>query len=73
MWRLLKKFREHKQLETFGSILRGWIHMIDLKQDQIKQTQRTLEEHKKDMEENKDFTYTVEEPYKEKVPIEWGI
>ncbi|XP_029609901.1 uncharacterized protein LOC115194382 isoform X2 [Salmo trutta] len=64
--------RERKQLEACVSNIRERIHLIDLKQDEIKQTQEALNEHKKDMEENKNFTYTVKEPYKEKVPTKEG-
>ncbi|XP_038831548.1 uncharacterized protein LOC120030283 [Salvelinus namaycush] len=64
--------RERKQLEACVSNLHERIHMVDLKQDEIKQTQGALCEHKEDIEKNKDFTYTVEEPYKEKVPAEKG-
>ncbi|XP_071020363.1 uncharacterized protein [Oncorhynchus clarkii lewisi] len=64
--------REREQLEACVSNLRERIHMDDLKQDEIKQTQKELCKHKKDVEENKDFTYTVEEPYKEKLPTEGG-
>ncbi|XP_045068108.1 uncharacterized protein LOC123482944 [Coregonus clupeaformis] len=62
--------RERKQLEACVSNLQGKIEMIDLKQNEIKQTQEALEKHKIDMDKNKDFSYTVEESYKEKVPIE---
>uniref|UniRef100_A0A4W5NEU5 Si:ch211-285c6.1 n=1 Tax=Hucho hucho TaxID=62062 RepID=A0A4W5NEU5_9TELE len=62
--------RERKQLEACVGNLQERIEMIDLKQNEIKQTQEALEKHKKEMDENKDFTYPGEEPYKEKVPIE---
>ncbi|XP_038831546.1 uncharacterized protein LOC120030281 [Salvelinus namaycush] len=62
--------RERKQLEAYISNLHERIEMIDLKQDEIKQTQEALEKHKKERDENKNFSYTVKEPYKEKVPIE---
>ncbi|CAB1345343.1 unnamed protein product [Coregonus sp. 'balchen'] len=58
--------RERKQLEACVSNIHEKIHMIDLKQDEIEQTQEALDKHKKEMEENKDFTYTVDMPYKEK-------
>ncbi|XP_020359439.2 uncharacterized protein LOC109906230 [Oncorhynchus kisutch] len=64
--------RERKYLEACVSNLREWIHMVDLKQDEIKQTQEALKEHKNDIEKNNNFTYTVEEPYKEKVPTKEG-
>ncbi|XP_071235011.1 uncharacterized protein [Salvelinus alpinus] len=62
--------RERKQLEACISNLHERIEMIDLKQNEIKQTQEALEKHKKERDENKDFSYIVDECYKEKVPIE---
>ncbi|XP_035609528.1 uncharacterized protein LOC118369171 [Oncorhynchus keta] len=64
--------RERKHLEACVSNLRERIHMVDLKQDEIKQTQGALKEHKYDIEENKNFTHTVDESYKEKVPTKEG-
>ncbi|XP_045073632.1 uncharacterized protein LOC123486382 isoform X1 [Coregonus clupeaformis] len=64
--------RVRKQLEACVSNVRNRIHMIDLKQDEIKQTERALENHKKYMEESKDFSYEVEEKYKGKDPTKQG-
>ncbi|XP_023993589.1 uncharacterized protein [Salvelinus sp. IW2-2015] len=64
--------KERKQLEACVSNLHERIHMIDLKQDEIKQTQEALCKHKNDIKENKDFTYAVKEAYKEKVPTKEG-
>ncbi|KAL1004807.1 hypothetical protein UPYG_G00050870 [Umbra pygmaea] len=62
--------RQRKHLESLVSNLQDRIKEIELKQKEIKGTQIALEKHTKDMEENKDFSYKVEEVYKEKVPIE---
>ncbi|XP_045068157.1 uncharacterized protein LOC123482969 [Coregonus clupeaformis] len=62
--------RERKQLEACVSNLHLRIEMIELKQNEIKQTQEALEKHKIDMDENKNFSITVPTCYKEKVPIE---
>ncbi|XP_029530209.1 uncharacterized protein LOC115137981 [Oncorhynchus nerka] len=58
--------REQKHLEECVSNIRKQVHLIDLKQNEIKQTQEALDKHKKDMEENKDFSYNVDEKYKGK-------
>uniref|UniRef100_A0A8C7ING6 AIG1-type G domain-containing protein n=1 Tax=Oncorhynchus kisutch TaxID=8019 RepID=A0A8C7ING6_ONCKI len=64
--------REQKHLEECVSNIRKQVHLIDLKQNEIKQTQEALDKHKKDMEENKDFSYTVDEKYKGKADTTEG-
>ncbi|KAG1944428.1 verrucotoxin subunit beta-like [Pimephales promelas] len=65
--------RKRKQLEANISNLQLRVHMTELKQNELKQTQEALEKHKKVGEENKNFEYEVEVPYKEKVDIDLSI
>uniref|UniRef100_A0A8L0DUQ0 Septin-type G domain-containing protein n=1 Tax=Oncorhynchus mykiss TaxID=8022 RepID=A0A8L0DUQ0_ONCMY len=64
--------RERKQLEACIINLQGRIEMIELKQNEIQQTQRALQEHKEEVKNNKNFTYYVNVPCKEKVKLETG-
>ncbi|XP_014012049.1 uncharacterized protein [Salmo salar] len=64
--------RERKRLEACIINLQERIEMIELKQNDIQQTQRALKEHKEEMESNKNFTFYVDEPYTEKVKLETG-
>ncbi|XP_016115642.1 uncharacterized protein [Sinocyclocheilus grahami] len=56
-----------KQLEAKISNLRSRVQMMELKQNELKQTQAAVEENKQDVKANKNFDYEVEVPYKEKV------
>ncbi|XP_062391789.1 uncharacterized protein LOC134079727 [Sardina pilchardus] len=62
--------RERKRLEAIVSNLQDAIKMEELKQNELKQTQRALEENKEKCENNEDFTYEVDEPYKDKSPLQ---
>nr|XP_046174344.1 uncharacterized protein LOC124007696 [Oncorhynchus gorbuscha]XP_046174345.1 uncharacterized protein LOC124007696 [Oncorhynchus gorbuscha] len=64
--------RDQKHLEECVSNIRKQVHLIDLKRNEIKQTQKALDKHKKVMEENKDFLYIVEEKYKRKADTTEG-
>ncbi|XDV48054.1 hypothetical protein PO909_017552 [Leuciscus waleckii] len=58
--------QKRKQLEANISNLQSRVQMIELKKNELKQTQEALKQNKKDVEENNDFEYEVEVPYKEK-------
>ncbi|XP_062391515.1 uncharacterized protein LOC134079445 [Sardina pilchardus] len=62
--------RERKRLEASVYNLQEAIKMEELKQNMLKQTQKALEENKEKWENNEDFSYAVDEPYKELVPID---
>ncbi|XP_056119685.1 uncharacterized protein LOC130097034 [Rhinichthys klamathensis goyatoka] len=62
--------QQQKQLEAKISDIKSHIQEIDRKQNELKQTQEDLEKHRKVVEENKNFEYEVEVPYKEKVDID---
>ncbi|XP_049909804.1 uncharacterized protein LOC126396026 isoform X2 [Epinephelus moara] len=49
------------------------IHLIDLKQNEIQQTQEALEKYEQEMKKNEEFTVEVDEPYREKEPIDGGM
>ncbi|XDV48163.1 hypothetical protein PO909_017629 [Leuciscus waleckii] len=66
-------FKQRRQLEANISNLQSRVHMTELKQNELKQTQAALEKNKKDVEENKNFEYEVEVPYKEKVDIDYSV
>ncbi|XP_028457914.1 uncharacterized protein LOC114571247 [Perca flavescens] len=48
------------------------IKLIDLKQEEIQQTQEALNKHKEEMQNNDKFTVEVDVPYKDKEPIDGG-
>ncbi|XP_048031493.1 uncharacterized protein LOC125258550 [Megalobrama amblycephala] len=62
--------QNRKQLEANISNLQSRVQTTELKQNELKQTQEALEKNKKDVEENKDFEYEVDVPYKEWVDID---
>ncbi|XP_067234823.1 uncharacterized protein [Chanodichthys erythropterus] len=62
--------QKRKQLEANINNLQSHVQTTELKQNELKQTQEALEKNKKDVEENKNFEYEVEVPYKEKVDID---
>ncbi|XP_026152438.1 uncharacterized protein LOC113124169 [Mastacembelus armatus] len=53
--------------------LQDRIKLIELKQTEIKQTQEALKKHEEKMKKNKKFTVEVDEPYKDKEPIDGGM
>ncbi|XP_031427163.1 uncharacterized protein LOC105907379 [Clupea harengus] len=68
--------RERKRLEACVYNLQDAIKMEELKQKEVQQTQSALEENRKKLEKNEDFTYEIEKAYKAKVPIQpswWKI
>ncbi|XP_067234709.1 uncharacterized protein [Chanodichthys erythropterus] len=65
--------RQRKQLEANISNLRSHVHMMELKQNELKQTQEALEKNKKDVKNNKNFENEVEVPRKVKVDINHSI
>nr|XP_055037876.1 uncharacterized protein LOC129425860 [Misgurnus anguillicaudatus] len=64
-----KVLKERMQLEANISNLQSRVQDMDIKQNELKQTQEALVKHKKDVEENNNFEYEVEVSYKEKVDI----
>ncbi|XP_041948523.1 uncharacterized protein LOC121709316 isoform X2 [Alosa sapidissima] len=61
--------RERKRLEAIVYNLQDAIKMEELKQNMLKQTQRALKKNKNKIGNNENFTYEVDEPYKDVVPI----
>ncbi|XP_016339603.1 uncharacterized protein LOC107686977 isoform X2 [Sinocyclocheilus anshuiensis] len=62
--------QKRKQLEANVSNLRSRVQMMELKQNELKQTQEAVEQNKQDVKANKNFEYEVEVPYKEWVDID---
>ncbi|XP_067234349.1 uncharacterized protein [Chanodichthys erythropterus] len=62
--------QNRKQLKANINNLQSRVQLMELKQNELKQTQEALEKNKKDVKENKDFEYEIEVPYKEKVDID---
>ncbi|XP_056119683.1 uncharacterized protein LOC130097032 [Rhinichthys klamathensis goyatoka] len=62
--------QQQKHLVANISNLKARVQMTELKQNELKQTQEALEKNKKNVEENNDFEYEVDVPYKEKVDID---
>ncbi|XP_016115645.1 uncharacterized protein [Sinocyclocheilus grahami] len=62
--------QKRKQLEANVSNLRSRVQMMELKQNELKQTQAAVEQNKQDVKANKNFEYEVEVPYKEWVDID---
>ncbi|XP_026105069.1 uncharacterized protein LOC113076595 [Carassius auratus] len=65
--------QDRKQLEANISNLQSRAQTMELKQNELKQTQEALEKYKKDVEENKNFEYEVDVVYKEKVDIDPAV
>ncbi|XP_029371550.1 uncharacterized protein LOC115051906 [Echeneis naucrates] len=63
---------ERIQLEACINNLVERMKHITLKQEEIQQTQKQLEERKEEVKNEKNFTIEVDEPYKEKTPIDGG-
>uniref|UniRef100_A0A671K5W8 AIG1-type G domain-containing protein n=2 Tax=Sinocyclocheilus anshuiensis TaxID=1608454 RepID=A0A671K5W8_9TELE len=66
----LDVLNNRKQLEAKISNLQSRVQMMELKQNELKQTQEAVEQNKQDVKENKNFEYEVEVPYKEWVDID---
>ncbi|XP_044189062.1 uncharacterized protein LOC122968129 isoform X4 [Thunnus albacares] len=49
------------------------IKLIELKQNEIQQTEEALKEHEQEMKKNEEFTVEVDEVYKEKEKIDGGM
>ncbi|XP_067431310.1 uncharacterized protein [Thunnus thynnus] len=49
------------------------IQLIELKQNEIQQTQEALKKHEQEMKKNEEFTVEVDEVYKDKEPIDGGM
>ncbi len=62
--------RNREWLEANLNNLQSRVQMIELKQNELKQTQDALEQNKKDVEDDKNFEYEAEVTYKEKVDID---
>ncbi|XDV48053.1 hypothetical protein PO909_017551 [Leuciscus waleckii] len=65
--------QQRKQLEANINILKSRVEMMEQKQIELKQTQEVLEKHKKDVEDNKNFEYEVDVPYKEKAGVDYSL
>nr|XP_055038388.1 uncharacterized protein LOC129426201 [Misgurnus anguillicaudatus] len=65
--------KQQDQLEGNISNLHSRVNIIELKQNELKQTQDALEKHKQDGKENKNFEYEVEVSYRESVDIDRSV
>ncbi|XP_073687266.1 uncharacterized protein [Garra rufa] len=61
---------QEEQLEAKISNLKSRVELMELKQNELKQTQAALEKNKKYVKKNENFEYEVEVVYKEKVDID---
>ncbi|ROL52304.1 hypothetical protein DPX16_0455 [Anabarilius grahami] len=61
--------QKRKQLEANISNLQSRVHLTELKRNELKQTQEALEQNREQAQQNKNFEYEVEVPYKERVNI----
>ncbi|XP_067234663.1 myosin-9-like [Chanodichthys erythropterus] len=62
--------KQRKQLEANINNLQSRVQVMELKQNELKQTRVALEQNKKDVKENKNFEYEVDVVYKERVEID---
>uniref|UniRef100_A0A9J8CEX7 Uncharacterized protein n=1 Tax=Cyprinus carpio carpio TaxID=630221 RepID=A0A9J8CEX7_CYPCA len=69
----LDVLKNREQLEANISNLQSRVQMMELKQNELKQTQEAMEQNKKDVKENKNFEYEVEVPYKEKIDTDPAV
>eukprot|EP00064_Thunnus_orientalis_P024899 superscaffoldBa00011440_g25216 len=53
--------------------LKDRIQLIELKQNEIQQTEEALKKHEQEMKKNEEFTVEVDEVYKEKESIDGGM
>ncbi|XP_059391417.1 uncharacterized protein LOC132124437 [Carassius carassius] len=65
--------QQQKQLEANISTLKSAAQTMELKQNELKQTQAAVEKNKKDVEENNNFEYEVDVVYKEQVDIDPAV
>ncbi|XP_067291575.1 uncharacterized protein [Pseudorasbora parva] len=65
--------QKRKQLTTNIGNLKSRVEMMELKQNELKQTQAAVEKNKKDVKTNENFEYEVEVAYKEEVDINPAI
>ncbi|XP_008292579.1 uncharacterized protein LOC103366588 [Stegastes partitus] len=61
------------RLEACIQNLQERIMFIEAKQTEINQTEEALKEHEEEMKKNQKFTVEVDEPYKDKEPIDGGM
>ncbi|XP_044189076.1 uncharacterized protein LOC122968142 [Thunnus albacares] len=77
---------KHQQLITTVEVLNARIRItaciqnlqdrikrIELKQNEIQQTEKALKKHEQEMKKNEEFTVEVDEVYKKKEPIDGGM
>lgn len=62
--------QKQKQMEANVFNLKSHIQMMELKQNELKQTHEVLEKSKEYVKNDKNFEYEVEVPYKERVDID---
>ncbi|XP_044189054.1 uncharacterized protein LOC122968126 isoform X2 [Thunnus albacares] len=62
----------HIRITACINNLQDRIQLIELKQNEIQQTQEALKKHEQEMKKNKEFTVEVDEPYKDKEDIRGG-
>ncbi len=65
--------KNRKQLEAKVSNLKSRVELMELKQNELKQTQAALEQNKEHVKKNLNFEYEVEVPYKERVDIDTSV
>ncbi|XP_077075324.1 uncharacterized protein LOC143726245 [Siphateles boraxobius] len=65
--------QQRKQLEANISNLKERVQMMEEKQCKLKQTQKVIKHHQKDVNEDKNFEFEVEVAYKEKVDIDTSV
>ncbi len=65
--------QKRKQLETNIYNLQSCVQMMEIKQNELKQTKEALEQNKKHVEENLNFDCEVEVTHKERVDIDPAI
>ncbi|XP_044189053.1 uncharacterized protein LOC122968126 isoform X1 [Thunnus albacares] len=62
----------HIRITACINNLQDRIQLIELKQNEIQQTEEALKKHEQEMKKNKEFTVEVDEVYKEKEDIRGG-
>ncbi|XP_048018326.1 uncharacterized protein LOC125250055 [Megalobrama amblycephala] len=65
--------QKRKQLTTNISNLKSRVLIMELKQNELKQTQEALEKNQEYVKNNKDFEYEVDVSYKEKIDIDLSV
>ncbi|XP_025760222.1 uncharacterized protein LOC112844794 [Oreochromis niloticus] len=63
---------ERIRLKASIQNLKERIEFIELKQKEIRQRQEIINKHEEEMKKNEEFTIEVDEPYKDKQPIDGG-